>query len=63
MKGYPVLQLWGTPEERAYAYGYLCAPQIRYWIDYVLIESFMQSLAEYDGLFILHPGADGPGEP
>jgi hypothetical protein len=52
MKGYRVLQLRGTPEERAYAYGYLCAPQIRDWIDYVLIESFMQSPAEYEDLFI-----------
>jgi len=51
-KGCHVLQVWGTPEERAYAYGYLCGPQIRDWIDYVLIESFMQSPADYDDLFI-----------
>ncbi|WP_292517183.1 hypothetical protein [Methanoculleus sp.] len=54
MNGCHVLQLRGTPEERAYAYGYLCAPQIRDWIDYVLIESFMQSPAEYEDLFIPH---------
>lgn len=52
MKGCHVLQIWGTPEERAYAYGYLCGPQIRDWIDYVLIEAFMQSPAEYEELFI-----------
>ncbi|PKL55654.1 MAG: hypothetical protein CVV35_08865, partial [Methanomicrobiales archaeon HGW-Methanomicrobiales-6] len=52
MKGCHVLQVWGTPEERAYAYGYLCGPQIRDWIDYVLIESFMQSPADYEDLFI-----------
>ncbi|MDK2915905.1 MAG: hypothetical protein PWR25_462 [Euryarchaeota archaeon] len=51
-KGCHVLQVWGTPEERAYAYGYLCGPQIRDWIDYVLIESFMQSPADYEDLFI-----------
>lgn len=51
-KGCHVLQVWGTPEERAYAYGYLCAPQIRDWIDYVLIESFMQAPADYEDLFI-----------
>ncbi|MDK2988884.1 MAG: hypothetical protein PWR16_413 [Methanoculleus sp.] len=52
MKGCRVLQLRGTPEERAYAYGYLCAPQIRDWIDYVLVESFMQSPSEYEDLFV-----------
>ncbi|WP_292492002.1 hypothetical protein [Methanoculleus sp. 10] len=50
--GCRVLQLWGMPDERAYAYGYLCGPQIRDWIDYVLIESFMQSPADYEELFI-----------
>ncbi len=52
LKGCRVLQIWGAPEERAYAYGYLCGPQIRDWIDYVLIASFMQSPAIYDGHFI-----------
>lgn len=47
-----ILQLWGTPEARAYAMGYLCGPQIRDWIDYVLIESFMVTPSQYEELAI-----------
>lgn len=48
IKGYPVLHLWGTAEERAYAQGYLVGPQIRDWIEYVLIEYYAQSPSLYE---------------
>lgn len=48
IRGYPVLQLWGTDEERAYAQGYLVGPQIRDWAEYVLIEFFARSPSRYE---------------
>ncbi len=48
IKGYPVLHLQGTAEERAYAQGYLVGPQIRDWIEYVLIEFY----ARYPSLYV-----------
>lgn len=52
MKDRPVLQLYGTPDEQAYAMGYLTGPQIKDWIEYVLIETFYPSAEEYDDIFI-----------
>ncbi|WP_292365247.1 hypothetical protein [Methanoculleus sp. UBA208] len=48
IKGYPVLQLRGTDEERAYAQGYLVGPQIRDWVEYVLIEYYARSPSLYE---------------
>ncbi len=48
VKGYPVLQLRGTAEERAYAQGYLVGPQIRDWTEYVLVEFYAQSPSRYE---------------
>jgi len=48
MKGYPVLQLRGTVEERAYAQGYLAGPQIRDWVEYVVIEYYARSPTLYE---------------
>lgn len=48
IKGYPVLQLRGTDEERAYAQGYLVGPQIRDWIEYVLVEFYARSPSLYE---------------
>jgi len=47
IKGYPVLQLLGTDEERAYAQGYLVGPQIRDWVEYVVIEYYARSPTLY----------------
>ncbi|WP_214084312.1 hypothetical protein [Methanoculleus sp.] len=48
IKGYPVLHLRGTDEERAYAQGYLVGPQIRDWVEYVLIEFYARSPSLYE---------------
>jgi hypothetical protein len=47
IKGQKVLQLWGTPEERAYAHGYLVGPQIRDFFHYAVVEYFAQSVDRY----------------
>ncbi len=46
LKGNHVLHVWGTPEERAYAIGFLCAPQILDWMNFVFIEHYCRS-ADY----------------
>lgn len=48
IKGYPVLHLRGTDEERAYAQGYLVGPQIRDWVEYVLVEYYARSPSVYE---------------
>jgi hypothetical protein len=48
IKGYPVLQLRGTDEERAYAQGYLVGAQIRDWVEYVLVEFYARSPSLYE---------------
>jgi len=48
IKGYPVLHLRGTDEERAYAQGYLVGPQIRDWVEYVLVEYYARSPSLYE---------------
>ena len=52
IKGYPVLQLRGTDEERGYAQGYLVGPQIRDWVEYVLIEYYARSPSLYENNFL-----------
>ena len=52
LKGNHVLQIWGTPEERAYAIGFLCAQQILDWINFVVIEHYCRSTDFYDNAFI-----------
>ena len=47
IRGQKVLQLWGTPEERAYSHGYLVGPQIRDFFNYVVVEYFAQSVDQY----------------
>jgi len=47
IKGQKVLQLWGTPEERAYCHGYLVGPQIMDFFNYVVVEYFTQSVTQY----------------
>jgi len=48
IKGYPVLHLRGTDEERAYAQGYLVGAQIRDWVEYVLVEFYARSPSLYE---------------
>lgn len=48
IRGQKVLQLWGTPEERAYCHGYLVGPQIVDFINYVDVEYFAQSVQRYE---------------
>lgn len=47
IKGQKVLQLWGTPEERAYSHGYLVGPQIMDFFNHVIVEYFAQSVDLY----------------
>ena len=51
MKGLPVLQLWGTAEERGFAHGYLVGPQIIDFFEFYVIENMVRSVEEYEGLF------------
>lgn len=48
IRGQKVLQLWGTPEERAYCQGFLVGPQIVDFINYVDVEYFAQSVQRYE---------------
>lgn len=52
IKDQKVLHLWGTPEERGYAYGYLVGQQIVEWVNYVLIEYFAKSVTFYENIFL-----------
>lgn len=52
LKGHHVLHLWGTPEERAYAIGFLCAPQILDWMNFVVIEHYCGTTDFYENHFI-----------
>lgn len=52
IKNNKVLHLWGTPEERGYAYGYLVGPQIVDWIEYVMVEDFAGSVTFYEPEFL-----------
>ena len=52
LTGNHVLHVWGTPEERAYAIGFLCAPQILDWLNLVVIEHYCRSVDYYEDSFI-----------
>jgi len=52
LKGNHVLHVWGIPEERAYAIGFLCAPQILDWLNFVVIEHYCRSTDFYENAFI-----------
>ena len=58
VKGNHILHVWGTPEERAYSIGYLCAQQIIDWINFVVIEHYCNNTAFYENAFI--PFGKGP---
>jgi hypothetical protein len=63
IKGQKVLQLWGTPEERAYSHGYLVGTQIMDFFDHVVVEYFAQSVDLYQEVLQYmqgHPAGNAP---
>jgi len=52
MKGLPVLQLWGTAEERGYAHGYLVGRQIIDFFESYIIEDSWKSAKQYQKIFV-----------
>ena len=52
LRNMSVLHLWGSGVERAYAMGRLIAPQIRDWINYVLVEHYSHSAQFYKDSFL-----------
>jgi len=52
VKSQKVLHLWGTDPEKAYCRGYLLAPQILDWINYVLVEHYAKSVDNYENNYL-----------
>lgn len=52
LRGNKVLHLWGAPEERAYAHGYLAARQIVECFEYLLLEYYTGSVQLYEQGFL-----------
>ncbi len=52
MKGLPVLHLWGTPEERGFAHGYLVGKQIIDFFEFYIIEDSWRSAKRYQDIFV-----------
>jgi len=52
MKGLPVLQLWGTAEERGFAHGYLVGRQIIDFFEFYIIEDSWRSAKRYQDTFV-----------
>jgi hypothetical protein len=52
LRGNKVLHLWGAPEERAYAHGYLAARQIVEFFEYLLLEYYTGSVQLYEQGFL-----------
>jgi len=48
IEGKKVLDVWGPPDARGYAQGYLVGPQIRDAVEYILIEEFSGSASHYE---------------
>jgi uncharacterized protein (DUF2141 family) len=51
-RGLPVLQLWGTAEERGFAHGYLVGRQIIDFFEFYVIEDSWQSAQRYQNTFV-----------
>jgi uncharacterized protein (DUF2141 family) len=51
-RGLPVLQLWGTAEERGFAHGYLVGRQIIDFFEFYIIEDSWQSAKRYQNTFV-----------
>jgi len=52
IKGVPVLQLWGTAEERGFAHGYLVGKQIIDFFEFYILEDSWQSPKRYQEIFV-----------
>ncbi len=52
VRNFTVLKLYGTAEERAYAFGYLTGPQVKDFLEFVIIENFAGSTEWYEQKFI-----------
>ena len=52
LKGLPVLQLWGTAEERGFAHGYLVGDQIIDFFEFYVLEDSWRSAKRYEGHFV-----------
>lgn len=52
LKGLPVLQLQGTPEERGYAHGFLVGPQIVDFLEFYVLEDSWRSAERYESEFV-----------
>jgi uncharacterized protein (DUF2141 family) len=52
MRGLPVLQLWGTAEERGFAHGYLVGRQIIDFFEFYIIEDSWRSAKRYKETFV-----------
>jgi hypothetical protein len=52
MKGLPVLQLWGTAEERGFAHGYLVGKQIIDFFEFYILEDSWRSAKRYKDTFV-----------
>jgi hypothetical protein len=51
-RGLPVLQLWGTAEERGFAHGYLVSRQIIDFFEFYIIEDSWRSATRYQKTFV-----------
>jgi hypothetical protein len=51
-KGLPVLQLWGTAEERGFAHGYLVGRQIIDFFEFYVVEDSWRSAKDYQDTFV-----------
>jgi len=51
-KGLPVLQLWGTAEERGFAHGYLVGRQIIDFFEFYIVEDNWRSVKNYQDTFV-----------
>lgn len=51
-KGLPVLQLWGTAEERGFAHGYLVGRQIIDFFEFYIVEDNWRSAKSYQETFV-----------
>lgn len=52
IKGLPVLQLWGTAEERGFAHGYLIGKQIIDFFQFYIVEDLWHSAQRYQKIFV-----------
>ncbi len=52
IKGLPVLQLWGTAEERGFAHGYLVGKQVIEFFEFYILEDSWRSPSRYQEIFV-----------